>query len=108
MLRLMTTALIATAALAAPALASAHPVTFERDGAHYSYTTQLTPAGAVVIRGQQLDTAESFNLVVDTRGHVDGTVGGSTVSFMVPKANRDAIVADLGKPALDAKLAAIK
>ncbi|MEO7378864.1 MAG: hypothetical protein ABIV23_02205 [Sphingomicrobium sp.] len=107
MLRFMTTALVA-AAIAAPAIAAPQPVTIDRDGAHFRYTTELTKSGAILIHGQDLQTAEPLDLVVDARGHVDGTIGVAAVSFMVPQAQRDRIFAALNAPAAGPELAAIK
>jgi len=103
----MTTALFA-AAIAVPAFAAPQTATLDRDGAHFSYTTELTKNGSILIRGQDLQTAEPLDLVVDARGHVDGTIGASSVNFMVPQAQRDSIVASLGQPVAGAELAAIK
>ena len=107
MLRFVTTALVA-AAIAAPAIAAPQTSTLDRDGAHVRYTTELTKSGAILIHGQDLQSFEPLDLVVDVRGQVDGMIGANTVSFTVPQAQRDNIVAALRQHNAGAELAAIK
>jgi len=107
MLRFISTMLLA--AIAVPALAAPpQPVMMTRDGFHYQYTSQLK-GKLIAIRGEDLDNREAINLLVDSEGRVDGTVGGSHVSFNVPKESRDRIVATLiAAPATDSQLATIR
>jgi len=112
MLRIVTTIMLSAFAVVPAVAAPLKPVLLTRDGEHYSYTTELK-GDLVAIRGEQLDDGSKIDLVVDSRGRVKGTVGGTPVSFRVPKASRDAIVADLAAPAVveaqaDAQIAEIK
>jgi len=112
MLRIVTTIMLTAFAAIPAAAAPLKPVLMARDGEHYSYTTELK-GNLVAIRGEQLDTGDKIDLVLDARGRVAGTVGGSNVSFRVPQSARDSIVADLTAPAVaqaapDAQVATIK
>ena len=112
MLRIVTTIMLTTLAAIPAAAAPLQPVLMTRDGEHYSYTTELK-GDLVAIRGEQLESGDKIDLVLNARGRVDGTVGGSPVSFSVPQASRDSIVADLAAPAVAeaptaAQLATIK
>ena len=112
MLRFVTTIMLTAFAAIPAAAAPLQPVLMTRDGVHYSYTTELK-GDRVAIRGAQLDNGDKIDLVLDARGRVDGTIGGSYVSFSVPKSARDSIVADLTATAVaqaspDAQLATIK
>ena len=97
MLRFVTTIMLSALAAIPATAAPIQPLLMTRDGEHYRYTTELK-GDLVAIRGEQLESGEKIDLVLDARGWVDGTVGGSVVRFNVPKAKRDAIVASLAKP----------
>jgi len=106
MLRIISTLLLS--AVAVPALAAPpEPVTMTRDGNHYRYTSELK-GELIAIRGEQLDTGDAIDLIVDPRGRVEGTVGGLQVSFTVPAQSRDRIAAALAAPASDAQLATVR
>lgn len=107
MLRFMSTILLS--AIAVPALAAPpEPVMMTRDGNHYRYTTELK-GQLIAIRGEQLDTGEIIDLVVDRQGRVDGMIGATSVSFTVPRERRDSIAAKLASaPLVGAQLAAVR
>jgi hypothetical protein len=69
--------------------------TLNRDRYHVRYTTSLVAGDKIDIRGENTDEREPFELLVDTRGRVSGTIGYQAVDFTVPVAQRDAIVASL-------------
>ncbi|MEO7786772.1 MAG: hypothetical protein ABIR77_02960 [Sphingomicrobium sp.] len=106
MLRFMSILLLAAIAIPAVAAPSA-PVTMTRDGVTYRYTSEVK-GKLIVIHGEQLDTGQTIDLIVDSQGRVDGTVGASPVSFTVSKDSRDRIMSTLAAVAPDAQLATIR
>lgn len=97
MLRFVTTAAtLALIAIAAPATAQPFESTVMSDtGSAIRYSAHLGPKDLIVITGTELDTASPINLVVDARGRVDGRIGMDQVSFAIPQAKRDRVVAQL-------------
>lgn len=85
-----------------PLLAAGTPLTAEprhvvgnKDGIHFDYTADLGPDESLILRGAYLDTNEKFTLTVSPRGHVEGSVGSTPVSYDVSPATRNAAVEDL-------------
>ena len=77
--------------------AESKPTVFEKDGQHYSYTTELS-RGLVRIRGQVLGSGERFSLAVNRRGWVTGDFAGVAVSYDVPGEEGDRLFRELGDP----------
>jgi hypothetical protein len=97
MLRYITLLCVAMiAASPAQSKTSTAPVAIlDRDGYHVRYTTSLVAGDKIDIRGENTDEREPFELIVDARGRVRGSIGYQAVDFTVPVVQRDAIVASL-------------
>ena len=97
MLRFVTTAAtLALIAIAAPATAQPIESTVMSDtGSAIKYSAHLAAHDMIVITGTELDTAAPIDLVVDANGRVDGRIGMDHVSFAIPQAKRDRVVAQL-------------
>ena len=88
---LVLSVLVSQSALAA----ESKPTVFEKDGHHYSYTTELRH-GLVQIKGRALDTGEHFSLAVSRSGFVDGDFAGIPVSYSVSREEGDRLFKELG------------
>jgi len=83
--------------------AESKPTVFEKDGQHYSYTTELSN-GMVLIRGQVLWSGEQFSLAVNRRGFVAGDFADMAVSYRVPSEESDRLFRGLA----DTKVASLE
>ena len=97
MLRFVTTAAtLALIAIAAPADAKPIESTVMSDtGSAIKYSAHLAAHDMIVITGTELATASPIDLIVDANGRVDGRIGMDHVSFAIPQAKRDRVVAEL-------------
>jgi hypothetical protein len=74
-----------------PSTAAPRHITGQKDGISFSYTGNLKPNGDLVLSGEYSNSGEPFTLRVAPSGHVEGSVGGETVSFDVqPEQQRKA------------------
>ena len=83
--------LVSQSALAA----ESKPTSFESEGHHYSYTTELRH-GEAHIQGQVDDDGQQFSLAVDRYGRVSGEFGGMPVSYEVSNQERERLFKELG------------
>jgi hypothetical protein len=88
---LVLSVLVSQSALAA----ESKPTVFEKDGQHYSYTTELSH-GLVRIRGHVLGSDEQFSLAVSRSGFVAGDFAGIPVSYSVSREEGDRLFKELG------------
>lgn len=90
MLRL--TILLPLLAGATPLMAEPRHVVGNKDGIEFDYTADLRADQSLLLRGAYLDNNEEFRLTVSPRGHVEGWVGSTPVSYDVAPATRNAAV----------------
>jgi hypothetical protein len=77
------------------AAASAAPVTAEKDGYKFEYTTRVVDGGKVVISGKMLNPSEPFTYTVEPNGQVHGEVDGAAVDFAISGKQHDELLAEV-------------
>ena len=78
-----------------PVVAAPRHFVGNEDGISFDYTADVAQDGKVILRGTSLNPHEDFVFTVSPRGHVDGWVGSTLVSFDVSQRVRDRVLADL-------------